>query len=278
MFIFIRFLPLGRCHCWWTFRPRGYLQPSSQHFSVDRNINYIQFVIFIKLLFAKVWISGKKSNDDLIPGINNLSRIWHNFLVLWVLNALQLYTCLIFNFWYERHWRVLCRRNTRLTYQTINLVPLMTMYGYIVCVSILNITFSKTYLFQATKHLEDCPQKIFVGDKSDTRYPLYWWNVIHDTCTCTYHIDEMLFMIHLHALISYISEMLFMRHILLPIILVKCYSQYTYMYLLHCWNVHDRCTCTYYIVEMVFMINVHAAIVVVVLSFDVFVLLILPFD
>ena len=91
-----------------------YHQPSSQHFGVDMNINNV--VIFINFLLSKLWIF-RKTKDFLTPGIDYLSRIWHNFFEFRILNALQLCTCLALQiFWYERHWWVLCRRNARLAY------------------------------------------------------------------------------------------------------------------------------------------------------------------
>ena len=119
--------PLGRCHCWWTFRSRWYYQPNSQHFCVDMNINNV--VIFINFLFTKLWIF-RKTKDFLIIGIDYLSRIWHHFLEFWILNALQLCSCLaLWIFWYEHHWWVWCRRNARLAYLIIILVPLITIYS-----------------------------------------------------------------------------------------------------------------------------------------------------
>ena len=92
---YLLFTPLGPCLCWWTFRPRGYHQPSSQYFGVDMNINYV--VIFINFLFTKLWIF-RKTKDFLIPGVDYLSRIWHNFLEFWIPNALQLCIFLVYNY------------------------------------------------------------------------------------------------------------------------------------------------------------------------------------
>ena len=72
------FTPLGRYHCWWT--DRGYHHPSSQHFGVDKNINYM--VILINFLLPNFELF-RKSKDFLIPGIDNLSRICTTFWNFW---------------------------------------------------------------------------------------------------------------------------------------------------------------------------------------------------
>ena len=63
------------------------------------HINYM--VIFINFLFTKLRIF-RKTKDFLTPGVDYLSRIWHNFLEFWILNALQLFGILdtqcIYNF------------------------------------------------------------------------------------------------------------------------------------------------------------------------------------
>ena len=82
------------------------------------------------------WICGHfykflayKTKDFLVPGIDYFSHIWHNLLKFWILTALQICTCLaLWIFWYVRHWWVLCRRNARLAYQIIIMVPLITIY------------------------------------------------------------------------------------------------------------------------------------------------------
>ena len=63
----------------------------SQHFSVDMNINYV--VICINFLFTKLLILPI-NKDFFILEMDYLSRIWHNFLDFWILNALQFCTCL----------------------------------------------------------------------------------------------------------------------------------------------------------------------------------------
>ena len=124
--IYIFFLLCLSIFYCWTFRPRGYHQPSSQHFGVDMNINYV--VTFINFLFRKLWIY-RKPMDFLIPGIDNLGRIWHKFLECWILNALQLFTWLALQILrYDRHWWVLCGRNARLAYSIIILVRLITFF------------------------------------------------------------------------------------------------------------------------------------------------------
>ena len=40
----------------------------------------------------------RKTKDFLIPGIDYLSRIWHNFSEFWILNALQLCICFVYNY------------------------------------------------------------------------------------------------------------------------------------------------------------------------------------
>ena len=54
-------------------------------------------VIFINFLFTKL-LNFRKTKDFLIPGIDYLSHIWHNFLEFWILNALQLCSCLAFKY------------------------------------------------------------------------------------------------------------------------------------------------------------------------------------
>ena len=111
---------------WFSLPMHRYHQPSSQHFGVEMNFNNV--VIFINLLFTKLRIL-RKTKDFLIPGIDYLNRIWHHFLEFWILNALQLCTCLALKiFGYKRHWWVLHRRNARLAYKITILVPLITIY------------------------------------------------------------------------------------------------------------------------------------------------------
>ena len=83
-------------------------------------------LFYINFPFTKLWIL-RKTTDFLIPGKDYLSRFWHNFLEFLVLNALQLCTCLaLYLFWSERHWWVLCRRNSCVAYLIIILLPLIT--------------------------------------------------------------------------------------------------------------------------------------------------------
>ena len=55
----------------------GYHQPSSQHFGVDMNINYM--VILINFLYKNLEFF-EKTKDFHTPGVDYLSRIWHNVL------------------------------------------------------------------------------------------------------------------------------------------------------------------------------------------------------
>ena len=57
------------------------------------NINNV--VIFINLQNFEFF---EKTKDFLIPDIDYLSRIWHNFLEFWILNALQLCTCWLYKY------------------------------------------------------------------------------------------------------------------------------------------------------------------------------------
>ena len=95
-----------------VLRVRSY-SVGSRHFGFDVNLNHM--VIFIYLLFANVRII-LITKDFLILGIDNLSRIWHNFLEFWIINSLPLCTCMAFwLFLSERHWLLLCERHARLT-------------------------------------------------------------------------------------------------------------------------------------------------------------------
>ena len=58
------------------------------------NMNINNVVILLHFLFTKLKFPIYKTEDFLIPGIDYLSRIWHHFLEFWILNALQLCTCL----------------------------------------------------------------------------------------------------------------------------------------------------------------------------------------
>ena len=58
-----------RVHCWWTFRPRGYHHPSSQHFGDDMNISYM--LILINFLCTKTF---RKPMDFLIHSRSRLPK------------------------------------------------------------------------------------------------------------------------------------------------------------------------------------------------------------
>ena len=59
------------------------------------NINNV--IIFINFLIQNFEFF-EKTNDFLVPGIDYLSRIWHNFLEFWILYALQLCIVWLYNY------------------------------------------------------------------------------------------------------------------------------------------------------------------------------------
>ena len=61
----------------------------SPHFGVDTNMSYT--VIFINLLSARVRII-LNTTEVFVPGIDKVSRVWHNFWDLWVIGAPQIWT------------------------------------------------------------------------------------------------------------------------------------------------------------------------------------------
>jgi hypothetical protein len=78
------FQTLGRCLCWWTFSPRGALQPSSE---------VLRYLVKIRLTCQEKskckFISERRIISLMHSSI--LRWIWLNFMALWFLTALLVF-------------------------------------------------------------------------------------------------------------------------------------------------------------------------------------------
>ena len=98
---------------WWC--------PTVTYFYLSLIYHYWKHIIHVSIkknneLCMFVWILHTFAISDKWPFYRAVIRfVWRNQYIsyaFWVLNALQLCTCLALNlFWSERHWWVLCRRN-----------------------------------------------------------------------------------------------------------------------------------------------------------------------
>lgn len=146
------FHPIGRCHCWRTFQPQEYHQPSIQRLCV--NMKYHWSVIFVNLLFCKLF-----SIQVMFLPMHRLPKpnLGHQ--------CFATFTCLgLILLWLARHWWVFLltimihyscyfNRPSTLSYN-VSVIPVNFLFFFIIVIILLVDTWNQGTSQRCFGHLD----------------------------------------------------------------------------------------------------------------------------